>query len=278
MAIKTEFKGTPMVPKGIKFPEFGMLTGDFGKEVLAEYQGRVKSEYGSPRALNVLSYSDGVVRGSNPFATVLVNSIIRANGLRTPTQADLEVALNAGVNLSGTYEDTALVLRSKSDPNSYLAGLVAKQLKTRGELKYPAVIPLNGFDLTRDDASPHGLAFKLRDDAEIIYAPVLRKGGSFTSEDIDLKTGLPRKVGENGNRTSYITNAGLSRLCLNGGLSLWSGNEGLAVSYADGRVCVVSGEATSQKMQDFIANLQAQRKNTEATLARIAKAEAVLRA
>jgi len=45
MAISAEFKGLPLVPKEIKFPEIAMLAGDFGKEVLAEYRTRAKKDY-----------------------------------------------------------------------------------------------------------------------------------------------------------------------------------------------------------------------------------------
>jgi len=36
--------------------------------------------------LNVLSYSNDVVKGSNPFAVVLANQVLREEGLRTATQ------------------------------------------------------------------------------------------------------------------------------------------------------------------------------------------------
>ncbi|MEI7718406.1 MAG: hypothetical protein WCI72_00945 [archaeon] len=278
MAIKTEFRGTPLVPKDIKFPEVGMLNGDFGKEVLAEYKGRAKNDYGNLSTLNVLNYSDNVVTGSNPFAVVLVNQIIRENGMRTATPSDIERALQAGVNLGGTYEDTALVLRSKDDPNSYLAKNVADQISLRQKLKSPAMIPLSELDLVKDASSPHGLAFKLRDDAQIIYAPILNKDGNFTSEDIDLETGLPKKVGTNGNRHLYVRDSGLSRLYLNRGLDLGSGNDSLANSNSDGRVCVVSGGVTSPKiLNKYLADLQSGRDAQIAQVQeRYAKAEKVL--
>ncbi len=110
--IKAQFKGTSIVPKDSVFPEIGELRREFGKEVLDEYNGRAKSDYDNAGALKVLSYSDGVVKGSNPFAVVLINQIVKENRLRAATQADLERALSAGVDLSGTYTDSALVLRS----------------------------------------------------------------------------------------------------------------------------------------------------------------------
>ncbi len=256
MAIKTEFRGTPLVPKDISFPEISELRGEFGKEVLEEYKGRAEKDYGNASALKILSYSDGVVKGSNPFAVVLINNIVRQNGLRTATPADLEKALNLGIDLTGTYEDSALVLRSKEEPNAYLAKSIADQVALRGNAEYPVMIPLVGFDLTKDADSPHNLGFKLREDAQIIPAGILSKDGAFKSEDVDLATGLPTKLGE-GNRYSYTRNSGLSGLYLNRNLNLWSDGVNLASSYSDGRVRIVSGEAASQKaLAEYFTKLE----------------------
>ncbi len=279
MEIKSEFKGTSLVPKDIVFPQIAPLSGDFGKEVLAEYEGRMQRDYGNASALNVLNYSNGVVNGSNQFAVVLVNQIVRENGMRTATPADLERALQVGVNLQGTYEDTALVLRSRADPNSYLAGNLAEQINSRGKIKGTVVVPLYGLDLVKDANSPHGLAFKLREDAQIIQAgKSLSREGNFTSEDIDLETGLPKKIGENGNRHSYVANSGLSGLYLGGDLDLGSGNVDLGDSNSGGRVFVVSGGATSsQILNKYLENLQAEKDAQIAQIeTRFAQAQRVL--
>ena len=254
----SKFKGIALVPKDVQFPEAGFLEGKFGKEVLEEYQGRVKADFNGNSRLNVLSYSNGVVKGSNPFAVVLVNSILPED-MRTATPADLEKALQAGMDLRGTYTDSALVLRDEDNPNSYLAKDLMKQVRHRKgkKAKMPVMIPLNGLDVVNDSNSDYGLAFKLREDAQITYAPILNKPGNFTSEDINPKTGLPKKTGE-GNRTLYTRDSGLSRLYLNDDLGLDSGNSNLDNSSANGRVVVVSGEATSQKIEPYIANLRAE--------------------
>jgi len=236
MIITSQFKGIPIVPKDITFPEIGELRGDFGKEVLAEYNGRVKKDYGDAEALKVLRYSDNVVKGSNPFATVLVNSIL-PSGLRTSTPADLERALQAGVDLKGTYTDSALVLRSENTSNAYLAKSLADQLRLRGEQKYPVMIPLTELDLVKDGCYDWDLTFKLKDNAQVIHAPILDKSGNFSNEDVDLNTGLPKKL-ENGNRILYTRESDLSWLCLLGGLGLGSGDD-LAYSLEIGRVRVV---------------------------------------
>jgi len=93
-----------------------------------------------------------------------------------------------------------------------------------------------------DKASPHGLSFNVREDAEIIHAPILdAETGKFSSGDVDNKTGLPMKLGD-GDRTFYTRQNGLSRLDLGWYLdlgSVWGGGDDLSDSYGDGRVVVV---------------------------------------
>jgi hypothetical protein len=260
MAIKSQFKGTPIVPKNVTFPEIGELRGDFGKEVLAEYNGIAEKDYGNARALKVLNYSDGVVKGSNPFAVVLVNSIL-PSGLRTSTPADLERALSVGIDLSGTYTDSALVLRNAEDPNKYLAGNITAQLMERGfKPGKTYVIPLIGLELATDRNSEQGIAFKLKEDAEVIPVSkeMFNSGGNFSNEDIDLNTGLPKKLG-NGNRTLYTRENGLSGLYLNSSLVLNSNYGSLANLGGYGRVRVTStsqGASVRKNSEQYLANLK----------------------
>ena len=249
------FKGNPLIEIPASIPQAGFLKGDFGKAFLEEYQGRVKADYNGnsnlnvlsyrgglglePLSINVLTYSDGVVEGSNPFAVVLANQILRQEGLRTATQSDLEKALRIGWDLRGTYKDTALVLRSGDEPNKYLASNLMKQVKARNPLQtMPVMIPLNGLELRTDQSSHYGLAFDLTDLSEIIYALILDEPEKFNSEDINEETGLPRRTGK-GNRTLCPTDSGLSRLDLDHNLDLNSDHRGLADSDEDGRVVVV---------------------------------------
>lgn len=240
-----EFNGKPLIDIPKSIPTANFLEGDFGKAVLEEYKGRVKSDYNSNHFLNVLSYDDGVVKGSNDFAVVLINYILNQEGLKTASQSDLEkiIKLNA-LDLPGFYEDSALVLRNTDNPNKYLAGNLMKQIKKRNKKqKMPVMIPLTEFQLTNDSNSDYGLAFKLKENAEIIYAPILNKEyGNFHSKDINEKTGLPKKLG-NGNRTLYIGNSGLCGFYLYWDLILDSGYDLLSGSNSDGRVVIKTGEA-----------------------------------
>lgn len=261
MAITLPFKGNKVVPvKNLVFPEIGPLSGDFGKQVLDEYNGRVAKDYGNADALKVLKYADGVVKGSNPFAVVLMNSIL-PTGLRTASQADLEEALQGDISFNGTYEDTGLVLRTDGNPNAYLAKNLTEQLRARGkrQLKYPVMIPLNQFSLVTDASSDQGLAFKLNEDAQVFYAPILNQNtGNF--KDIDPKTGLPTKLGE-GSRTFYTRKDGLSWLFLDRISYLYSNGDCLAGSGESGRVLVrtASGSSNANEiLQEYSRKIEAE--------------------
>lgn len=245
------FKGKPLIEIPEFIPQAGFLEGDFGKAFLKEYKGRVGSDYNDNSNLDVLRYDNDVVKGSNPFAVVLANQILSQERLRTATQADLEKALKIGWNLGGTYEDTGLVLRSGENEdyskNTLLAKELAEQVKGRGikfSPKKPVMIPLTGLELENSD-NDYGLTFKLKEDAEVYEAPILNKRGSFDSEDIDEKTGLPNKVKNSGSRTLYTRDSGLSRLALDNDLGLNSYNRCLGPSSDYRRVVAVSGEATT---------------------------------
>jgi hypothetical protein len=172
---------------------------------------------------------DGIKVGSNPFTVILMNELFRKLGLklRTSTPADLERALLEGeerLNLEGTFVNSGLVLRSEINPRDYLAKKLAEQVKARigKKPKNAVMIPLCGLELVKDGSSDYGLAFKLREDAEIIDAPILDKSqGKFDSKDIDAKTGLPNKLGD-GTRALYTRKKGLSQFDLLDGKNWYS--------------------------------------------------------
>jgi hypothetical protein len=120
------------------------------------------------------------------------------------------------------------------------------QVKQRGGLQYPLMIPLAGLDLKYDSNSQHNLSFQLTDFAELIYAPQLNKtnhGKKFNRAD---EQGLPI-FEDSGLRTLYSNeDGGLCRLyrVRDLGLVAWDGD--LAGSCDGGRV-IVCAEGTRAK-------------------------------
>ena len=227
----------PLVQIPENVPSASFITDE---AFIEEYKGRVKSDFGNASALKVLSYDNGVVKGSNFFAVALVNSIVKPLGLRVASQADLERVLSTNaLELKNQYEDTALVLRNRGDPNEYLAGKLADQTLARGyDFSTPLVVPLYGVEVVKDKDSPHGLAFKLAEDTQIVRAPELiakNNGKNFSATN---EYGIPNVDGK-GERMLYTRESGLLGLFLNRNLDVGSGDDYLANSGDSGRVVLV---------------------------------------
>lgn len=202
-----------------------------------------------PAVKSATFYRDGVVNGSNPFYVVAVNEML-SEGRRTATQADLEKILeNETLDLNGVFADTALVLRSVDRPNEYLAEKLAMQIRARYPytpphafrvLFCPVMIPLSELELEKDQNSRHGLAFKLKENANVIHAPQLDHNNNrkrFSKTNVD---GLPI-FDDKGKRILHTRESGLSRLYLSEG-NLYSdfNNLNCAGAYGAGRVVIVS--------------------------------------
>jgi len=228
---------------------YSFLEGNFGRQVLEEYNKLVQSEYQNASALQKLSFADDVVKGSNPFAFVLLNRVLQNHGKWVARPVDLERALKKeAINLRGTYGDSGLCLRSENNPNQYLAKNLASQVKGKsynvgGDT---VMIPLAGLDLKYDVNSPHNLSFQLTDSSEIIYAPQLNKTNHSKKFNRADEQGLPI-FEDSGSRTLYSNESGgLCRLCRYRGSDLYARNEDLANTDSDGRV-IVCAEGTSPK-------------------------------
>ena len=76
-----------VIPKDI--PQIGSLGGEQGKEIDAS----IKKDYRDFSVMQVGSYSNGKVTGSNPFYAVGVQSKLPF-GVRVSTQSDLENAMS----------------------------------------------------------------------------------------------------------------------------------------------------------------------------------------
>ena len=152
------FEGIPLIeiPKVIPYAVFAR--GEFGKAVEEEFNARVQERYHNHLNLKgILFYDekDKVLKGSSPFANVVINNldIVKGQRLYIATQADLERILRLkreDFNLEGTYEDSSLALYSEQGTNEYLAKDLVEQIRTRQKLKFTVMIPLKGFDFELD--------------------------------------------------------------------------------------------------------------------------------
>lgn len=220
------------------------LEGDFGKKVLNEYKLRMAG-YGDNPVLDKFTF-DGIVKGSNPYMAVLMDTILKKYNMHVATPKDVDEVIQRNLlDLRNCYEDMAFVLYSETDPNSYLSQKLVNQIG-KNNLQFPSFIPWNGLELAIDPNAPNGLAFRLKNRSFVIPSPELSKSNN---EKKFLKTdeyGRP-EFNTNGNRTLYCEDSGLRVFVRNWDLDLGARSGGLVCSGADGRVIAVCGEATTQK-------------------------------
>jgi hypothetical protein len=240
-------------PKDRKFGKAFFLTDDdFGKEV----HNTITARYSDIEAIKKI----GLGKGSNPFYVIAVNEVLREKfpQVRTATQADLEKILKEGLlELKGRYEDSGLVWRSNQDPNEYLAKNLFSQFEAKGvNLKQNSayLIQLQNLSLKKDGTSPEKLSFVLPNliIGEYLESPILNEVSqqSFESSDVDVATGITKKVSSSGSRKLYtrnwsqysVRNSGLVGAYLVRGVNFDADNDGLSNSYDDGRVVLVSAE------------------------------------
>jgi len=178
-----------------------------------------------------------IVRGTNSLYLAAVNGILRPKGMRTATPADLEeIIRNKALNFFETWVESALILRSDGNPDSYLAKDILKQLGFRlgNDLCMPLMIPLSDVELIEDVNSPYGLRFNLREDANATYTPQLwheNNGKRFSETD---EKGLPI-FAKKGKRTLSTEKSGLTVLCLSSvsGELNWDANNPVDGGMAD---------------------------------------------
>ncbi|MSS74458.1 hypothetical protein EXS72_02345 [Candidatus Pacearchaeota archaeon] len=252
--VGTNFGWKPLIEIPKTIPSASFIQGDDAQAFLEEFNAKAQEMYGGQSGrVTVLTYDlkSKIVRGSTPFAVAHADAIGKSLGVRVATMADLEKVLVTGaLPLSGTYEDTALVLRSVGEPNEYLARNLAEQVEARGKKigKVPMVVQLRGLQVVADAKSDYGLAFKLTDESEITEAPYLiEKNNEKRFNRLD-ESGAPIFAND-GNRTLYTRKSGLSRLHFSWDLVVGSDGENLASSNDSGRVAFVRGEAAGA---DFV--------------------------
>jgi len=126
------FEGMP-VHKNPLYSSAGFLDGDFGRAV----HDRVMELYGQFDTVGKTNYKDGEVEGHTFHYIAAVNEVVRPQGLRTATLADLWKIRMRGqpsdyhkILCEHDLGDTlcALALRGNGQPNADLAGKLMQEL------------------------------------------------------------------------------------------------------------------------------------------------------
>ena len=212
--------------------------GELAENVYARYTRELKQNFEGIGALQRLSLQKNRLEGVNPYNAVLVNSLANSLGYQLASQAELEANIRGGKYLIGTREFTGLISRPniESKPESHVAKSLRNQFfhhpnfAGRGNSDESVFILLRDLDLIRDDSGEEGLSFKLKENASLYFgSKLLNKTGNFCSQDVDLITGLPYRVGK-GDRTFYSSLDPLSSVCLSWSLSVNADGHGLIPS------------------------------------------------
>jgi len=212
--------------------------------------------------------------GSNLFKVLLLNQ----TGIRTATLPELELALENGLDLRGTYEDgREVVLRNKKDsygPNNLLIRVLSKELDL-GKIRKPLII--TGLRVNENLDSEYGLVLMPSDETKVVEAPDFadaNDGRKFRR----INPNYSIDFDERGKRILYTRHGGLSGLFLVRDLVLYSNNGGLSDSNDSGRVVVVSGEADEKRLALYLDILRQQREELDRqTDERFTRAQAILR-
>ncbi len=210
----------------------------------AQYNEAVK-KFNSERARINLSISQD---GSHLSKVILLNEL----GIKTATLPQLYDIWDVdSAFLSGHYEDVAsVVLRSNGDshnPNDLLAKELVKSIKRSFEHSYV----LTGLKLKEDDNSQYGLVLVRGENFRYFEAPELDYSNNKKRFSRVDERGIPI-FEDNGSKTLYTRQDGLSRLCVDWGSGLNSDDGDLFNSSSDGRVVVVDALGASQNFSRII--------------------------
>lgn len=203
--------------------------------------------------------------GSNPFVAARVDTKLRDLGIRVADRFDIHRPEVLRMVQGNHYTDTpTLVLRSMQDSyerNLPLIKRVAEMVEEKaGKLELPVMI--TGFDVVADPRDKEGYGVNIVPRGDFIAIHDERLSGKCHGKkfnEVDDQA-LPR-FSEDGKRTWYARNEGLSGLCLYRNLCVSSNDEYLAYSNSYGRVVLISGEATAKNFTEELRRVHDQRKS-----------------
>lgn len=201
--------------------KFSLIRGDAGKEILSAYNKEVKNEYlNHCSLLNVLGNFNGkdIVGGSNVYENILLNEILKNEGIRTATPSDIELILKEDkLNfMNNRYTDIGVLLNGIGDINRASSIRLFNQIKKSNKnIELPVIIPLNSLKLIKNKGIFNLLDIELNENPKIISAQQLILEEEKNSKRFNKtnEEGSPL-IDLHGNREVYLRrDKGLFRYC-----------------------------------------------------------------
>ncbi|MDP3987408.1 MAG: hypothetical protein Q8P81_04255 [Nanoarchaeota archaeon] len=244
----SDFVVTSKLPINVvQSPTF--LIGAFGQAVYDAYEEQRASRFENNPNLRLQNEGD-VITGSTPFDTILINQIIRElkGNPRTPLLLDLSDPKVLEMTKGKHYADSqSLVLRSAADSlyskNNPLAAYLAEHVDMARAEREPVLITGLRLELWTEYEEGYGLKTVPTEDATFHYDDrFLGKWNHYRFDKVD-EFGLPVGLSKDeGSRTWYTRDDGLSRLYVGRNSGLGSYGDILDDSISDGRVVVLGGD------------------------------------
>ena len=213
------------------------FSGDFAKKIMKEYNHRVALEYPKSPHLIRFIYEKEEFRASSLYMTILLNEIIQEEGFKILTSNDLsKIVRESSDLLLGANVDLAVVIR---ESNCITNNSLLREVRER-EIELPVIIPLTDLRIIRTN-SAFGLGLHLKEDAEIVYAQIIKEDAYFSQTDINEK-GLPNEISNQGDGFLYTSKRSFSRMFVSkrkNMLDLYTNGRGLFYQHKYNRILLV---------------------------------------
>ncbi|MAG07527.1 hypothetical protein CMI46_01810 [Candidatus Pacearchaeota archaeon] len=219
------------------------------KEELKRVYPTIKSQYPDSKGLGDFNFDGNVVIGSNPLVVAAIYPLFRQIGLRPAISADDRDGKISAMVKGNYYTDFSdLVVHSATPTREQNEGILRNLIDVTedrmGSVQFPfkvTGVTLESF--LEDCKNGYGLKFVQTDDFDYVHDARLNKENRSRFDNVD-EIGIPI-FDEKGKRTWYSKQDGLSRLCLDGYLGLYSDDDSLSGSNRNGRVVLVDAEGVA---------------------------------